>query len=233
MRKFFWGKGLKVYSFNKIDSTNNEAKRRIHSGQKLPALFIAKSQTAGKGTRGRSFYSPGGGLYMSLALRLEDVHLQKLTVLAAVATARAIEKLSNKTVQIKWVNDIYLGTKKLCGILCEKTESSVIIGVGVNLTVEEFPTQIKDVAVNLGVKISRKKLALQICENILNLISSDEDFMPYYIEKSLLIGKEVSYIQNGITYTGVAVDIDEMGGLIVENGMGKTTLSSGDVTLLK
>ena len=108
MRKFFWVKGVRTYAFNKIDSTNNEAKRRITNGAKLPALFIAKSQTAGKGTRGRSFYSDGGGLYMSLALKLDDAQLQRLTVLAAVATAKAVEAISDETVEIKWVNDIYL-----------------------------------------------------------------------------------------------------------------------------
>ncbi len=233
MRKFFWVKGVKVYSFNKIDSTNNEAKKRALNGTVFPALFIAKSQTAGKGTRGRSFYSDGGGLYMSLALNTDIIQLQKLTVLAAVAASRAIEKLSGKAVQIKWVNDIFLGGKKLCGILCEKTENAVIIGVGVNLTVKEFPTEIKDTAVNLDIKISRKKLAQQITENILNLLSSNEDFMSYYREKSCLIGKQVSYIKNGITYTGLAVDIDDMGGLVVEGINGMETLCSGDVTLLK
>ena len=96
MRKLFWVKGVKVYAFNRIDSTNNEAVRRIKQGIRLPALFISKSQTAGKGTRGRSFYSSGGGLYMSLAIKTDDIRIQKLTILAAVATAQSIEKLTGK-----------------------------------------------------------------------------------------------------------------------------------------
>ena len=138
MRKLFLVKGVKVYAFNRIDSTNNEAVRRIKHGISLPALFIAKSQTAGKGTRGRSFYSSGGGLYMSLALKTDDVRIQKLTILAAVATAQSIEKLTGKEVDIKWVNDIYLGGKKLCGILCERVQNEtndktlgVVIGIGI------------------------------------------------------------------------------------------------------
>ena len=232
MRKFFYAKGVRVYSFCKIDSTNSEAARRIRSGQMLPMLISAKSQTAGKGTRGRSFYSKGGGLYMSLALKVDDAHLQKLTVLAAVATAKSIEKLSGKEVGIKWVNDIYLEGKKVCGILCERVENAVIIGIGVNLSVKAFPDEIKNIAVNLG-KINRNKLAKSIVEEILSMLKSNEDFLPYYRNKSVLIGKEISYIYGGAEYKGVAVDIDNVGGLVVETNGEKQTLTSGDVMLLK
>ncbi len=239
MRKLFWVKGVKVYAFNRIDSTNNEAVRRIKQGIKLPALFIAKSQTAGKGTRGRNFYSDGGGLYMSLAVNVIDTRLQKLTILAAAATAQSIEKLTGKEVGIKWVNDIYLGGKKLCGILCERVQNEqndktlgVVIGIGVNLAVKEFPEEIKDIAVNLG-NINRNKLAKEITTRILSLLSSNEDFMEYYKSKSILLGKEVSYIQNGVIHNGTAVDIDTTGALIVKENGETAILTSGDVTLLK
>lgn len=239
MRKLFWVKGVKVYAFDRIDSTNNEAVRRIKQSIKLPALFIAKSQTAGKGTRGRSFYSNGGGLYMSLAADVKDTRLQKLTILAAVATAQSIEKLTGKEVNIKWVNDIYLGNKKLCGILCERVQNEtndktlgVVIGIGVNLTVEKFPEEIKDIAVNLG-NINRNKLAKEITKRIISLLSSNEDFMEYYKSKSILLGKEVSYIQNGVIHNGTALDIDTTGALIVKENGETAILTSGDVTLLK
>ena len=238
MRKLFLVKGVKVYAFNRIDSTNNEAVRRIKHGISLPALFIAKSQTAGKGTRGRSFYSSGGGLYMSLALKTDDIRIQKLTILAAVATAQSIEKLTGKEVDIKWVNDIYLGGKKLCGILCERVQNEtndktlgVVIGIGVNLTVKEFPEEIKDIAVNLG-NINRNKLAREITKRITSLLSSNEDFMEYYKSKSILLGKEVSYIQNGVIHNGTALDIDTTGALIVKENGETAILTSGDVTLL-
>ena len=232
-------KGVKVYAFNRIDSTNNEAVRRIKQGIRLPALFIAKSQTAGKGTRGRSFYSSGGGLYMSLALKTDDIRIQKLTILAAVATAQSVEKLSGKKVDIKWVNDIYLGGKKLCGILCERVQNEtndktlgVVIGIGVNLTVEKFPEEIKDIAVNLG-NINRNRLAREITKRIISLLSSNEDFMEYYKSKSIILGKEVSYIQNGVIHNGTALDIDTTGALIVKENGETAILTSGDVTLLK
>ena len=239
MRKLFLVKGVKVYAFNRIDSTNNEAVRRIKQGIRLPALFIAKSQTAGKGTRGRSFYSSGGGLYMSLALKTDDIRIQKLTILAAVATAQSVEKLSGKKVDIKWVNDIYLGGKKLCGILCERVQNEtndktlgVVIGIGVNLTVEKFPEEIKDIAVNLG-NINRNRLAREITKRIISLLSSNEDFMEYYKSKSIILGKEVSYIQNGVIHNGTALDIDTTGALIVKENGETAILTSGDVTLLK
>lgn len=232
-------KGVKVYAFNRIDSTNNEAVRRIKHGISLPALFIAKSQTAGKGTRGRSFYSSGGGLYMSLALKTDDIRIQKLTILAAVATAQSIEKLTGKEVDIKWVNDIYLGGKKLCGILCERVQNEtndktlgVVIGIGVNLTVKDFPKEIKDIAANLG-NINRNKLAREITKRITSSLSSNEDFMEYYKSKSILLGKEVSYIQNGVIHNGTALDIDTTGALIVKENRETAILTSGDVTLLK
>ena len=232
-------KGVKVYAFNRIDSTNNEAVRRIKQGIRLPALFIAKSQTAGKGTRGRSFYSSGGGLYMSLALKTDDIRIQKLTILAAVATAQSVEKLSGKKVDIKWVNDIYLGGKKLCGILCERVQNEtndktlgVVIGIGVNLTVEKFPEEIKDIVVNLG-NINRNRLAREITKRIISLLSSNEDFMEYYKSKSIILGKEVSYIQNGVIHNGTALDIDTTGALIVKENGETAILTSGDVTLLK
>lgn len=239
MRKLFLVKGVKVYAFNRIDSTNNEAVRRIKHGISLPALFIAKSQTVGKGTRGRSFYSSGGGLYMSLALKTDDIRIQKLTILAAVATAQSIEKLTGKEVDIKWVNDIYLGGKKICGILCERVQNEtndktlgVVIGIGVNLTVKDFPEEIKDIAANLG-NINRNKLAREITKRITSLLSSNEDFMEYYKSKSILLGKEVSYIQNGVIHNGTALDIDTTGALIVKENRETAILTSGDVTLLK
>lgn len=235
MMKPWWIKGVRVYTFNETDSTNLEAARRIRKGVKLPALFVAKSQTAGKGTRGRSFYSDGGGLYMSLAVNVTDTRLQKLTILAAVATAQSIEKLTGKEVQIKWVNDIYIKGKKVCGILCERVEDAVIIGIGINLWVENFPEEIKDIAANLNApNITPKQLAKAITNKILYLLNSNEDFMPYYKNKSILIGKEVTYIQNNTEYSGRAIDIVSSGGLVVEDERGnQSVLSSGDVMLKK
>ncbi len=242
MRKFFWVKGVRVYAFNRIDSTNNEAVRRIKSGLNLPALFVAKSQTAGKGTRGRSFYSGGGGLYMSLALKTDEMRLQKLTVLAAVATAKAIEALSGKTVGIKWVNDIYIGDKKLCGILCERVANptdgktlGVVIGIGVNLFVKDFPKELEAIAVSLNKNgVTPKRLAIEITNQILNLTMGGHDFMQYYKEKSILLGKEITYIQNNNEYIATAVDIDDSGALIVKDSdQNIIVLSSGDVMLKK
>ena len=176
---------------------------------------------------------------MSLAADVKDTRLQKLTILAAVATAQSIEKLTGKEVNIKWVNDIYLGNKKLCGILCERVQNEtndktlgVVIGIGINLTVEKFPEEIKDIAVNLG-NINRNKLAKEITKRIISLLSSNEDFMEYYNSKSILLGKEVSYIQNGVIHNGTAIDIDSTGALIVKENGETAILTSGDVTLLK
>ena len=179
---------------------------------------------------------------MSLALKTDEIRLQKLTVLAAVATAKAIEALSGKTVGIKWVNDIYIGNKKLCGILCERVANptdgktlGVVIGIGVNLFVKDFPPELHAIAVSLNKNgITPKKLAIEITNQILSLTAGGQDFMQYYKEKSILLGKEITYIKNNNEYIATAVDIDDSGALIVKDSDQNTiVLSSGDVMLKK
>ena len=108
--------------YEEIDSTNNAAKQWAQKGAPDGSAVVALRQTAGKGRLGRSFYSPSAtGIYMTVILR-PSLSLEQSTLVtsaAAVATARAIEKVTGISVQIKWVNDLYLNGKKLCGILAE------------------------------------------------------------------------------------------------------------------
>ncbi len=233
-------KDIKVCVFEEIDSTNSEAVRRLREGISTPALFAAERQTAGRGRRGRSFYSDGGGLYMSLAVNCSAESSVGLTALAAVAVVDAIEKFTGISAKIKWVNDIYVSDKKVCGILCEAVTDkqsgemyAAIIGIGINLNVKDFPNELEGIAGNLGCnQLSKNLLAAYITNRILELLDSEEDYISLYKEKSLVLGKEIFYIKNDVKYNAVAVDITENGGLVVKNADGSTeTLTSGEITL--
>ncbi len=229
-----------VYTFRKIDSTNSEAARKLNDGGiELPALFVTRNQTAGRGRRGRSFFSKGG-LYMTLVVKPETENTVSLTTLVSVAVAQAIEEVCGVKVGIKWVNDIYFNGRKICGILCENIcdpimgeSRGIIIGVGVNLGVKTFPDGIKNIAGYLSDdNVSAETLCAKIVENIFLCIKNPENTLAKYRELSIVLGKEITYEQNGVVQIAKAVDIDPFGGLVVRSGNEETTtLSSGEITI--
>ncbi len=230
---------ISVFTYEEIDSTNTEAVRKIREGTKLPALFVAEKQTAGRGRRGKSFYSLGG-VYMTLAMpSSEEFDTVRLTTKAAVAVAEAIEELTGKRVGIKWVNDIYLDNKKICGILCEAvtdpengTTVAHIVGVGVNLNVKDFPDELLDIAGSLECsRLSGELLAAKITEKLFKYLRDGQEYIASYKKRSIVIGKEIRYIKNGAEYTAKALDIDQNGGLLVENPQGTELLTSGEISL--
>ena len=151
------GEDIRIDAFELLDSTNTEAKRQALGGLSVPALIIADGQSAGRGRMGRSFYSPASqGLYMSLLVSAKESVSDslRLTTAASVAVARSIEEICGISVGIKWVNDLYLNGRKICGILCESFSGEdgkryTVIGVGLNLYTEEFPRDIKNTAAAL------------------------------------------------------------------------------------
>lgn len=170
-----------------VDSTNNELKRYVVNGEKRDMVLLAKEQSAGRGRRGHSFYSPEGtGLYMSLLLHPDagPKEAAMLTTLTAVAAAKAVEKVSGETVQIKWVNDVWMRGLKISGILTEGSASLeegkleyVIVGIGINMYEPQggFPEEIKSVAGAVFESHEQK-------ENLRNMLVVEflENFMAYY-----------------------------------------------------
>ena len=147
---------ITIHRYGTIDSTNSEAKRYGLSGGAIPAVFVAREQTAGRGRMGRSFYSPNGtGLYYSMLLPLPEKtdHAVSLTAAAAVAAAEAISRVLGCEVGIKWVNDLYRDGKKVAGILCEsfpyEDKRLAVIGIGINLSTQQFPEELAEVAASL------------------------------------------------------------------------------------
>ena len=229
-----------VHLYDSIDSTNDEAKRRaaLDCGAHL---YAASRQTAGRGRRGHSFYSPEGtGLYMTLSLPCScGQDIQLLTCAAAVAVCEAVEALSPVKPRIKWVNDIFVDGKKAAGILTELVCDSdnrpvkVIVGIGVNLCTEDFPEEFAAAAGNLG-DVEPEALCAAITDRLLTLYEhpGDPAVIEGYRRRSLCLGKIVHYTKNGVEHTARAVDIAPDGGLVIEEDEKNFTLHSGEISVV-
>lgn len=235
---------IDVLHYPCVDSTNNCCKRLLAEGKQGEFLVIADEQSAGRGRQGKSFYSPSmTGVYFSLVLRPHTAlqNVVTATTAASVAVCRAIENLTDKKPKIKWVNDVYLDGKKICGILTEAIGNfeenivdSVIIGIGINISTQEFPSDIYS-AGSLDANVNRNKLVAQIADELLRIAGGDyKYFIDYYRSHSMVIGEEIVFIKNGIAHPATAVAIDETGGLEVELKNGEhTILRSGEISIRK
>ena len=230
-----------------IDSTNTRAKMLAAQGAAHGTLVCARAQTGGRGRLGRSFHSPEGtGIYMSLVLRpqLPAEQAMLITSMTAVAVARAIERLAQIEVQIKWVNDLYIAGKKVCGILCEAgidfqagRLDYAVVGIGVNTAKMAFPEEIAQIATSVGNacgrEISKARLAAEICNCMEELYGQLEtaEFMEESRARSCVIGRDVWVIRGDERYSAHAVDIDDQGGLVVETEAGRQIIRSGEVSI--
>lgn len=225
-----------------IDSTNNEAKRLVNDGSGKPMLLVAEEQTNGRGRQGKSFYSPPlTGIYMTLVTHPMSrlANAVTATTAASVAVCRAVEELTQLKPKIKWVNDVYLDGKKICGILTEaitdfetQTVSSVIIGIGMNIKTIDFPSEVENAA-SLNVNISRVKLIACIANHLNRILCCDySEFITYYRSHSMIIGEQIHFIKNAKVTPVTAMDIDDTGGLVVRLENGEiTTLRSGEISI--
>ncbi|MDR2833129.1 MAG: biotin--[acetyl-CoA-carboxylase] ligase [Streptococcaceae bacterium] len=233
-----------IHIIEKTPSTMDLAKVVIQENSPTPALFIANEQTKTRGRFQRDYFAmKGKGIYMSALIQLDETtnELPQYTVLAAVALVKAIEKLSNKRPQIKWVNDIYLNHKKITGILAEGITSSttnrlshVIVGIGVNYQITQFPEEIAQKAGSLfeeneeGIP-SRNALIAEIWNQFFEWLK--KDYIAEYKKYSFVLGKKVVFEKKGVVYTGKAVDIDAKGELLVQTNSELLRLSSGEISL--
>lgn len=237
---------LRVRVYDTLDSTNREAQRLLAAGADCPMLLLSEEQTAGRGRRGRAFYSPAGeGLYMTLALRPRAALSQAalLTAAAAVAVAQAVEAVTGRECQIKWVNDVYLDGRKLCGILTEASGSfeedtlrSACVGVGVNVRTRDFPAAFADRACSLWPQpVSRNRLAAEIAARLLDFASdlAARRFLDEYRRRSLVLGRTVAFMRGGEEGRALAVGIGRDGQLLVRRADGsEEALNAGEVRIL-
>jgi len=255
-----------IECFEEIDSTNTYAKRILteagamrdwqgfltEAGLKYHKSFIvAEKQTAGRGRLGREFVSPSkSGIYLSIIYAPEGgiTDPAKLTAFAAVAVKRAVKKLCGVESKIKWINDVFVNGKKICGILTEGFTNfetarieSAIVGIGVNIkdNPEVFTGEVAKIAGSIGTdkSIKRTELAAEIAGSFLELMESNsQEIMEEYRKASFLIGQTVDVHpvigDDKSVYKARVLDIDDNAGLVVELNDGSTkTLSSGEVSL--
>lgn len=251
------GLGVKIVYFRSIDSTNTEAKKRLalaESGALHKTVFVAAMQTAGRGRlAGRTFYSPAeNGVYLSLVWNYGVItEPARITALAAVAVCRALKTVYGADAAIKWVNDIYLRGKKVCGILTEGSANfesglieSAVIGIGLNISDEGLPDELKSVAggvIGEGDKRRRSDAAAAIITELVNLLEGDEsatfEAMREYKARSNLIGKTVTVSpvigEDKTNYTCVVTGITDDAKLAVRLADGtERHLDSGEVSVL-
>lgn len=239
---------LNITIFDELDSTNNYLKKLGSQGEKENKLVIALSQTGGRGRMGRSFYSPNGtGIYFSLLLhpKFSAEKSLFLTVMAAVSVAETVMKYNINDVKIKWVNDIYIDGKKVCGILtegavnCNKMLDYAVVGIGINVVAPEngFPDDIKDIATAISPGNSEENIKEKIVADVINRFFSmyngdDNDYIKRYREYSYLTGKEINIIQGDSTRPATVIDITDDCHLLVKNEIGEIEeISSGDVSV--
>ena len=224
---------------SQIDSTNMEAKRCALNGEGEGLVILAEEQTNGRGRRGRSFYSPdGSGIYMSVLFRPKPEISQDVVL---ITTAASVAEP-----QIKWVNDVYLNGKKICGILTEAVSDfesgridTVVVGIGINYHApkEGYPDEIKEIAGTVCAedeKIPRNELVAAIIENLCKLYQDlpDKSFMEDYRKWSNVLGKKIRFTSGTDWEYGTAVAIDEDGGLIVEKeDHTQEILHTGEITV--
>lgn len=233
-----------------VSSTNAYVKEKAGAGAPEGCLVLANEQTAGRGRLGRSFYSPKDtGIYMSLLLRPENYASEQavqITTMAAAAMCEAIEIISDRKTEIKWVNDILIGGKKVCGILTEGffgLENGLleyaVLGIGINLYEPEngFEEELKSIA---GSVLSNRRndaknrLVSEFLNNFYKYYKAPNraEAVKEYQKRSLVIGKQVVLTSAKEPRKAVVTDIDDRCRLLVryEDGT-EECCSSGEITI--
>lgn len=246
---------FQIHRHQRVGSTSELASRKAREGAPEGTLVVADEQTAGRGRAGRSWHSPpGAGLYMSVILRpsLPTSHVPRMTVLAAVAVARSIRNLTGLEAMIKWPNDIWIGDRKVAGILAEGSggvagaQGWVVLGIGVNVGPLSFPPPIDQTATCLSDELGRPVSAGSVMDAVLGHLSamytgwrdsgwSPEGWAPILSEYRAIcmtLGREVTVKSPGDSYSAVAEGIDDDGGLVVRVSGGEArTVRAQDVSI--
>ena len=231
-------------------STNTALRAMAEAGAPEGTVYIAQGQTGGRGRMGRSFFSPAGtGLYLSLLLRptaWEPTRAAQLTAAAAAAMCEAIRQVTGKEPGIKWVNDLLLDGKKICGILTEASfsmESGVleyaVLGLGVNVYLPEggFPGQLREIAgavLDTPGEDVRNRIAGEFLNRFLEGYEHPEDrhFLDVYRRRSIAVGREVTVLSSGWERRAFAFGLDDDCRLLVRYPDGtEQALSYGEIRI--
>ena len=240
-----------ILRFDTIDSTNSEAMRAAKLGAAEGLCVITDHQTAGRGRFGRKWVSnKGAGLYFSLVLRpkLDPKYLPLITLMSGIAAFDALKEFGLKP-DIKWVNDILIDDKKICGILAESVETptglAVVVGIGINITSRNFPVEIADTATSLESETGRLVSSDELAELLTRYLSHFYDLLnddrggPEIIKQwrqrsTFYSGKSVRVNLEGSEIEGVTDGLEENGALRVKTDDGSVKIvQAGDVERLR
>ena len=228
-----------------LGSTQDLARELARAGAAEGTVVLAGRQTAGRGRLGRSWISPTGGLYLTVVLRPPAEHLKALVIIAALAVARAIERLAGLQTSLKWPNDVLVAGRKISGILSESElvgegVSYALVGIGVNVNADmaaygEATPLATSVMTELGREVSREGLAAGILNEFEALYLAAQAGEPIHKEwraRLGTLGKEVQVRFGEQVEEGLAEDVDADGNLVLRRADGsRVTIAAGDVTL--
>ena len=239
-----------VLYFDTIDSTNTKAQELAEKGYPSGTLVVADKQESGKGRRGRSWVSPSGtGIFMTLMIKpdINPNNASMLTLVAALAVAKAITSVTGEEAMIKWPNDIVVNSKKVCGILTEMNAqfdyiNNIVVGVGINVHNESFPEEISQMASSLMIEAGGKRFhrAQIIAETMLYFEQYYDTFLKTqdlsalvreYDELLVNRNKSVRVLDPKEPFDGKAMGITPKGELIVDTWESRKLVSSGEVSV--
>lgn len=219
---------MKTTIFDTLPSTNDYCETREFGED---TAIIAREQTGGKGTKGRSFSSPRGGVYLSLVryYPCKAENSFSLMIASCMAVVKTLE-LYGVSAGVKWPNDVFLNGKKICGILIKNSfegenVKKSITGIGVNVN-NDIPKDLADIAINLKSVVGEvdiDEFYKRLIENLYADYSVDE-----YRSRNIVLGKEITVIKNGESRKAVAEDIAADGSLVLKGG---ERLFYGEVTI--
>lgn len=242
--------GCEVQYLEETDSTNIQAKRLAGEGAPSGTLVVADAQTMGKGRRGRTWESPAASaIYMTLLMRpqIQPDRASMLTLVMGLSVVQALKKVLNLETCIKWPNDVVLNKKKLVGILTEMSAQIdhieyLVIGVGINANIREFPEELQDKATSLQIETGRPAEREQLIAETMKTFEENYSIFEKTQDLSGLVEdyqavsanyqQPVRVLEPGNEYTGIARGINHLGELLVEREDGTVTaVYSGEVSV--
>ena len=242
--------GCEILYFDSIDSTNTKAQELAEKGYPSGTLVVADKQIAGNGRRGRNWESPSGcGIFMTLMLKpdINPNNASMLTLVSALAVAKALADITGKDAKIKWPNDIVIDGRKVCGILTEMSAqfdyiNNIVIGIGINVNNSSFPEEISATASSLrllsgGKKYRRAEIIEKIMEyfeKYYSIFLETEDLSALVNEYDAMLvnmKRQVKVLDPKEPFEGTAMGITKTGELIVDTWESRKLVSSGEVSV--
>lgn len=226
----------KIYRFDCVGSTNDYAKSLRREGIRENAVILAKRQTGGRGTKGRSFCSETGGVYLTRLTYRDDfpaAEAFRVMADASVAVCKTLESFGFSPV-IKWPNDVHVSGRKICGILVENALSgnrlsSSVVGIGLNVN-NELPDELKEIAISMR-EAAGKAFDLDKVTDSLVRFTGERFPISDYIQRVGYLGRQVSLLVGDERIPAYAISVTERGELIAEIGGEKRTVRAAEVSL--